>query len=614
MDRHREPDHRGSHRDRTAIPRWYVMADAASWAVAVVGAALLRVDFELSQLPLVGLSVAAGVATASHLVASRATGLYAGRWRRGSFDEVAALARTAVLATVVLFLLDAVSGRPRWVPLAATVGGGVLALVLTGGVRYADRLVAERRSRPSGEGLARVLVFGAGESGVQVVTSMLRDPTSPYLPVALLDDDPARRRLSIMGVPVIGTREDIAAAARQLGASILLVAIARADRDLLADLTDRAAAAGLALKVLPSTRELLDGVARLSDIRDIVPADLLGRREIDIRADHVAEYLVGKRVLVTGAGGSIGSELCRQIRRLGPAQLVMLDRDESALHAVQLSLDGHGLLDDPGLVLCDIRDDASLRGVFERWHPEVVFHAAALKHLPLLERHPREAVLTNVRATAVLLELARDMDVERFVNVSTDKAADPVSVLGYSKRVAERLTSRVARDSMGVFLSVRFGNVLGSRGSVLQTFTAQIAAGGPITVTHPDASRYFMTTAEAVALLIQAGGIGGRGEVLVLDMGERVRIAEVARRLASAAQHPIDVVFTGLRPGEKLAEVLFGQGEHDVRPNHPLIAQVPVPPLDLAWVDVLLGADDPVGVLSLAATAPAALDPAAVGS
>jgi FlaA1/EpsC-like NDP-sugar epimerase len=489
------------------------------------------------------------------------------------------------------------------------VGGGIVALVLTGGVRYVIRVRYERARRPTAADAARVIVFGAGEGGHQVVTAMLRDPTSPYVPVALLDDDPLKQRLTIMGVPVVGTRADIERAAREQRASLLLLAIPRADRELVAELIDCARASELNVKVLPSNRELLDGTVRLTDIRDLTLSDLVGRREIETELETIAGYLTGKRVLVTGAGGSIGSELCRQIRRFAPADLMMLDRDESALHAVQLSIEHRALLDDGdgcSLLLADIRDAPAMAEIFRTRRPHVVFHAAALKHLPLLERFPREALRTNVFATLDLLELARESGVERFVNVSTDKAADPISVLGYTKRISERLTADVARRTDGVFLSVRFGNVLGSRGSVLDTFQSQIDSGGPITVTDPEVTRFFMTTAEAVELLIQAGGIGRPGEVLVLDMGEPVRIADVARRLVELARSDVALEFTGLRPGEKLEEVLFGAGEVDYRPVHPLIAQVPVPPLApsaLAGIHSTSAADPSVSIRVMRALA-----------
>jgi FlaA1/EpsC-like NDP-sugar epimerase len=274
----------------------------------------------------------------------------------------------------------------------------------------------------------------------------------------------------------------------------------------------------------------------------------------------------------------------------------MLDRDESALHAIQLALHGRALLDSDETILADIRDPHRVREVFDQFRPQIVFHAAALKHLPLLERYPAEAVKNNILGTRNVLEAAAACGVESFVNISTDKAADPVSVLGYSKRVTERLTAHMASQAEGSYLSVRFGNVLGSRGSVLTTLSAQVAAGGPVTVTHPEVTRYFMTVDEAVELVLQAAVIGSSGEVLVLDMGEPVRIADIARRLVAVAAHPVDIVFTGLRPGEKLVEDLLGQGEVDNRPHHPLIRHARVTQLTLEQLDGFDLAADPEGL------------------
>jgi len=291
---------------------------------------------------------------------------------------------------------------------------------------------------------------------------------------------------------------------------------------------------------------------------------------------------------------------------------VMLDRDESGLHAVQLSLDGRGMLDDRNLVVADIRDQQRLDEVFREHRPQVVFHAAALKHLPLLEMHPSEALKTNIIGTYQILQTALRHGVDRLVNISTDKAAEPVSVLGYSKRITERLTAAADEATHGTYCSVRFGNVLGSRGSVLTAFAAQVEAGGPITVTHRDMTRYFMTVQEAVRLVIQAGAIDSSGEVLVLDMGEPVRIDDVARRIAAAADRHIQIVYTGLRPGEKLSEVLLGPDEPDDRPHHPLISQAPVPPLDgavLSLLDPTAPRQDLIAVLRWLAESPA-LSPA----
>ncbi len=360
-----------------------------------------------------------------------------------------------------------------------------------------------------------------------------------------------------------------------------------ADAALIGELADAAKRAGLVVKVLPPVHELLTSRIDVGDIRDLTEADLLGRHQVEIDVAVAAQYLAGKRVLVTGAGGSIGAELCRQVHSYAPSELIMLDRDETALHAVQMSIEGHALLDCRHLVLTDVRDRDRIMGVLEERRPEVVFHAAALKHLPLLESYPGEAVKTNVWGTQNLLDAARAIGVERFVNISTDKAADPISVLGYSERLAERLTAHAAQMSDGVFLSVRFGNVLGTRGSVIPTFRDQIKAGNPITVTHPEITRFFMTVTEAVRLVIQAAAIGRSGEALVLDMGEPVRIADVARRLVDQAEQPVGIRYTGLRPGEKLHEVLLADGEVDERPSHPLISQVPVAPLDPRALDGL---------------------------
>ena len=446
-------------------------------------------------------------------------------------------------------------------------------------------------------------MFGAGEGGLQVITAMLRNPQSPYFPVALIDDDPRKQNLRMNGVPVLGTRKDLAAVARKVDADVMVVAIPSATAGLIRELSEVAEQAGLSVRVLPPVAELFGAPIGVSDIRPLTEADLLGRHEIDTDVAAIAGYLTGKRVLVTGAGGSIGSELCRQIYRFAPAELVMLDRDESALHAVQLSIEGRALLDSPNLVVCDIRDADRMREVFAEHRPEVVFHAAALKHLPLLELHPAEAredQRVGDADAARRRHRQRRRPVRQHLHRQGGRPLQRARLHEAPRRAAHRACGRGA--AAGTYLSVRFGNVLGSRGSVLTTFRAQIDAGGPITVTHPDVTRYFMTVEEAVQLVIQAGAIGRGGEVLVLDMGEPVRIADVAHRLAAQAERPIDIVYTGLRPGEKLHEVLLGEGEIDARPRHPRIAQVPVPPLDPATL-ALDPALDPSALTAAMATA-----------
>lgn len=569
--------------------RFFVQSalDTACWAAALWFAVLLRFDFSPSAgSDMAGLILFIPLAALAQLTAGTAAGLYTGRWRYGTFDEVAGLVRATLAATIIAFLANLVIDDPQLLPRSVPLASGIIALVLMGGVRCAWRVTVERRRRPGGDDCQRLILFGAGEGAAQVITAMLRYRDSHYLPVALLDDDPAKRNLRISGVPVVGGMSRLAVAASEYDAAALLIAIPSADASLVTRVSELAADARLKVKVLPSVSELLGDTVGVGDIRDLTPADLLGRHEVHIDLDSIAGYIAGRRVLVTGAGGSIGSELCRQLFRYAPAELVMVDRDESALHAVQLSIEGRALLDSHDLVLLDLRDSEDVITLFSERRPEVVFHAAALKHLPLLEAHPAEAIKSNVWVTREVLAAAESNGVERFVNISTDKAADPCSVLGYSKRLAERLTAHWATVSSMNCLSVRFGNVLGSRGSVLTSFLAQIDRGGPITVTHPEVARYFMTVEEAVQLVIQAGAIAQPGEALVLDMGEPVRIAEVARVLAGRAspRRPVDVVFTGLRRGEKLSEVRLGSGEVDSRPVHPLISHVRVPPIDPALV------------------------------
>jgi FlaA1/EpsC-like NDP-sugar epimerase/dTDP-4-amino-4,6-dideoxygalactose transaminase/lipopolysaccharide/colanic/teichoic acid biosynthesis glycosyltransferase len=565
-------------------------ADALAWTGGLISAILLRYDFDPGRIDWPAFAVAALAAIVAQVLVGLATGLYLGRWRLGSFEEVSALVRTVAGVSSLLFLFE-LRQSDRFVPLSVVVGGGTIAFVLMGAARYLIRSYDEERRRPTGPDIRRLLVFGAGEAGAQIVGSLLRDPSSPYLPVALLDDDPTKQHLRIMGVPVMGDRHRVAEAADEHQADTLLIALPSASAALIRELSDLAQDAGLELKVLPGVGELVGGHIAVGDIRTPTAEDLLGRHPVDTDVASIAHYLRGKRVLVTGAGGSIGSELCRQIAQFEPANLIMVDRDESALHAVQLSIEGRALLDSPDVVLLDLRDRDGLERLLHRRRPQVIFHAAALKHLPLLERFPGEAVQSNVWVTAHLLAAAADVGVEKFVNISTDKAADPISVLGYSKRIAERLTAHFARHAPGSFVSVRFGNVLGSRGSVLHAFRAQIEAGGPVTVTDPQVSRYFMTIHEAVQLVIQAAAVDGEpqtgGEALVLDMGEPMLLDDVARRLIAESGRDIDIVYTGLRPGEKLHEDLFGAGERVIRRVHPLISHVPVPPLDPEAVKTL---------------------------
>ena len=499
--------------------------------------------------------------------------------RSGTVDDAVGVAATmlAVAAGLVVFeQLPVQTVLPRSLPVIALS----MAVALSVGSRVLVRLHRERRSRPDARPAERVIILGAGPEGQHLVRAMLSEPGSRYLPVALLDDDPAARRRRVSGIAVRGTQRNIAAIASRTRARLLVIACRDLDAASIQTVTRAAVDAGLGVIVLPPLGEVLQPEGGLAALRKLDITDLLGRQPVDIDVAAVAGYLTGRRVLVTGAGGSIGSELCRQIHRFEPGELLMLDRDESALHATQLSIYNHALLDSPNVILADIRDASTIADIFLARRPDVVFHAAALKHLPMLEQYPVEAWKTNVLGTRHVLDAARESGVAQFVNISTDKAANPTSVLGRSKRIGERLVADAAAQASGCFLSVRFGNVLGSRGSVLVTFAEQLAHGGPITVTHPEVTRFFMTIPEAVQLVIYAAAIGQPGEALVLDMGEPVRIVDVARQLMGIARRPVPIAYTGLRPGEKLHEQLFGDGEPDERPIHALVSHVPVPRLE----------------------------------
>ena len=555
---------------------WLLSFDAAVWVLAMCFASLARLDFEPTNVQWTATLTAAVAAAILFTVGAWITRLHDGRAPLGSLDETIRLAAVTLIVGMIIYFFNLLIFQtlPRSVPLIATL----CAIVM---MAWGRALVRAIRENAAVAGRAQrgqpVLVIGAGSGGRQLIRSMHTDPTSRWYPVGLLDDDPHNRHLRVDGVPVVGTSADLVTASRKSDVSTVVVAIPSADAAFLRKISAIAANGRLAIKILPGINDLLNGRVGIKDVRDIDLPDLLGRRQIDTDIASIAGYLTGQRVLVTGAGGSIGSELCRQISRWHPASLIMLDRDESALHAVQLSIEGRAMLDSPDIVLADIRDVPRINQIFTDRRPQVVFHAAALKHLPMLEQYPAEAVKTNIWGTLTVLEASKTAGVERFVNISTDKAANPTSVLGYSKRIAEGLTASIAAEAGGTYLSVRFGNVLGSRGSVLTAFAAQIAEGGPVTVTHPDVTRYFMTVDEAVQLVIQAAIAGRDGEALVLDMGEPVRIDSVARHLIELSGEDIHIEYTGLRDGEKMHEDLFSSGEPDHRPVHPLMSHVEVP-------------------------------------
>ena len=568
-------------RRREQLGRWtWAALDALAWFVSVFVATWLRYDFDLRLTGTAGTVLFAGTAVVIHLVVGSLIGPYVVGHKRGSFEEAADIARTMMVATPPLAIW-ALLAQPVVVPRSVPFVAGALALTVMFAMRFGVRSWTLRKVA-SRDDARRVIVFGAGDAGRRLVRSMVADPKSGFVPVAFLDDDHTKRLLTVDGVPVRGGRDDIARVAERTGATALVIAIPQAESPLIRELSAPAEEAGLDVLVLPPLWALMDGNPTSRDLRDLDLSDLLGRRPVSLDLAAITEYISGRTVLVTGAGGSIGSELCRQIARFGPRKLYMLDRDESGLQATQVSLTGHGLLDDDAVVLADIRDLEALRTVFAATKPELVFHAAALKHLPLLESHPLEGWKTNVLGTLNVLTAAAEAEVGTFVNISTDKAANPSSVLGLSKRLTERLTASFSlAHPEARYVSVRFGNVLGSRGSVVHLFTAQIERGGPGTITHPDVERFFMLIPEACQLVLEAAAIGENGEVMVLEMGDQVKIVEVAKTLIRmSGRKDIEIVFTGLRPGEKLSEELFSEADDGRTTSNPLVTAVDVPAID----------------------------------
>ena len=511
------------------------------------------------------------------LVANQLAGLYAQVWRHASIVEAKRHVLGAVAAYGVLLAADL---PYRMLPLPTVITACLLYTGLAGLVRFQARLLSTRRGASNRPGVTRVLLVGAGDAGAALLRDIDR-PGSNLTAVGLLDDDPRKHGRRIRGVPVAGPVHDLVAVAARLGADQVLLSVPSADQELVRRVADLSEAARLPLRVLPPVAELAGGRVGLRDVRDVDIQDLLGRAQIETDLDAVRELVAGKVVLVTGAGGSIGSEISRQVAAFGPRSLLLLDHDETHLFDAAATMPSWAIQ-----VLADIRDRARINSIFATHRPDVVFHAAAHKHVPLLEAHPAEAVRTNVTGTDAVIRAAVATGTERFVFISTDKAVDPSSIMGASKRLGEHLVL-AAQPAGQAFCAVRFGNVLGSRGSVVPTFLEQIKRGGPVTVTDGRMTRYFMSIPEAVQLVLQAAALSRGGEIFMLDMGESVNIQELAERLIRlSGLRPgidIEVRVTGIRPGEKLHESLHESAEDPQPTSHPSVLQLsPMsPPINL---------------------------------
>jgi len=574
---------------------WQLVADAGLIAVAWWLAFWLRFDHGVPnpyhRLFVDTLAVVVAIKLATFIV----FGFYNRWWRYVSTRDMWGAARgvtvACVVADLVVYFAHPIKGFP--LPRSIAVLDWLLLLAFVAGTRLFARSLIERPGAASLVARGKeVIVVGAGDAAQLVIREMLKSPALGYTPIGLIDDDPRKKNLRLHGIRVLGTSADLPHILRDNPPDEVLIAIPSASGETRQHVVETAQRAGVSVKTLPGIYELISGDHNLAgQIRPVQVEDVLGREQIEVDLRVVAEYLAGETVLVTGAGGSIGAELCRQIARIGPSRLVLVEQSESGLFDVERELLDDRDFSAVATVLGDCGDRSKMSQVFERYRPTVVFHAAAYKHVALLEANPLEAVRNNALATRVIADVAVEYGAARFVLVSTDKAANPKNLLGQSKALCEWIVEAYGhrREIKTRFVAVRFGNVLNSSGSVIPIFRRQIEKGGPVTVTHPEMTRYFMTIPEAVSLIVQAGAIGGRGQVYVLDMGEPVKILDLARNMIRLSgkepETEIPIAFVGVRPGEKLHEELWTDGETVGPTTHPKILRAARPPIDVEWLE-----------------------------
>lgn len=551
-------------------------ADALLLAVAASLAFGARFEtFSLPRSIVAVLAVYVACSLPLRLAALARLGLYARMWRYAGPADLRSLVRAAAASVAigaVIGLSIPLVGLAR-VPYSVLALDGLLSALVLALPRLALRLQSPSPPRPRPDS-RRALVVGAGSAGAFIVREMREHPQLQLTPVAFVDDDPYKAHRTLEGVPVAGRLDEIPGVARQLAIDEIVIAMPSAPGAVLRRVILAAQQAAVPTRTVPGLFELISGAKSASALRKVAIEDLLRRAPVRTDLARVRNLAFDRTVLVTGAGGSIGSELCRQLARLGPRQIVAVGRGENSVFELLQELTRAFPDVEVTPVIADVRDRTRLDATFQAFRPATVFHAAAHKHVPLMEQNVAEAVLNNVLGTQVVGELAARHGAERFVLISSDKAVRPSSVMGATKRLAEGVVQEIGRGSACRFLAVRFGNVLGSRGSVIPTFMRQIAAGGPITITHPEMTRFFMTIPEAVQLVLQAGAMGTGGEVFALDMGEPVRVVDLARdliRLSGLAEHEIEIEFTGMRPGEKLYEEVFFDAENAVPTEHPKV-------------------------------------------
>jgi FlaA1/EpsC-like NDP-sugar epimerase len=569
-----------SERTRSQIRNgYYLLADIFITALAVLGAYALRLDNNFPAY----FSAALWTIPISLLIKPliySLFGLYRRLWAYASVKELrlistAVTAASVIFSAVMMFLLSTnVLNFPRLLlPI-----DWLLSLVGIGGFRFSIRMIAENRSankKPLARKTHNVLVIGAGDAGALVVREMQKNPQLGMNPIGFLDDDENKQKHQIHGVRVIGTLTDLRRAIETRPVDEVIISIPSAGGKVVRLVTDICRLKGVPFRTMPGLYELIGGKVSVNRLREVDIADLLRREPAQIQNELIGAALTGKRVLVTGGGGSIGREICHQVARWGPQLLILLGHGENSIFEAILELQEDFPLLQVSPVIADIRDESRLKNIFDEFRPQVVFHAAAHKHVPLMEGNIEDAITNNIIGTQNVVQIAGETGTERLVLISTDKAIRPASVMGATKRLAEMVVLEAAHRTGKAYSVVRFGNVLGSRGSVVPLFKRQIAHGGPITITHPDMKRYFMTIPEAVHLVLQAASMGQGGEVFMLNMGREVRILDLAEDLIRLSGlepgKDIEISFTGIRPGEKLSEDLWGDGMEFQKTAHPEI-------------------------------------------
>jgi FlaA1/EpsC-like NDP-sugar epimerase len=570
------------------VSRYYILQILLD--IVLVGGAftlafLFRFDFDIPPAQLELLAIFILPVLAAKIIIFYFAGLYRRMWRYASVRDFYTVFWASILGSLAVVIIVFFIYQGTF-PRSVVALDGILTVVLIGGARFAVRGIREFRIKsilaPSQK---PVLIVGAGDTGEAILREMLNRPELAYHPVGLIDDDPGKQGQRIHGVKVMGTRQSLRELIKKYEIEEVIISMPTVSREVIRDIFFQCQKVGVKCQTLPGIYQIIGGTVRVEQIREVGIEDILGREPVKVDLKKFAGYISGKVVLVTGAGGSVGSELCRQISRLEPETLIGVDQGETSLFEIEqefLRESGFALK----AVIADIANHPRMEAILKEFRPSVIFHAAAYKHVPLMETNSIEAIQNNLLGTKLLAEMAIQCGTDRFVFISTDKAVEPVSVMGASKALTEKLVLMLAQGSRTKFMIVRFGNVLDSSGSVVPIFKRQIARGGPVTVTHPEMKRYFMTIPEAMQLVIQAGAVGRGGETFILDMGKPVSIVELARNMIRLSgfepEKDIPIIFSGIRPGEKLAEKLYWDDE-DVSPTkHEKILQVKNTRLDIA--------------------------------